>query len=95
MNEAIDIFNQNEFEYPDQEAITLAKNKKYFLLDNFYNMGNYQKGHTKVLCVLYRRCKEIKEFYNVVCSFKTQKLFEKMERIISTFSQIQNSHLIE
>lgn len=91
LNEAIDIFNHYKLYFPDQEAITLAKTRKSFDLDASYNMGNYAKGYTKIFCIFYRSSEKVREFLQFLYPLKAQKVFDKMERIISELSQIQNS----
>lgn len=90
INEAIEIYNCKKLDFPDQEAISMAKSKS-LKLDFSYNMGYFDEGYTKVFFVFYRTSEKVRNYLQLYYPLKAEKIFVNMERIIKEVFQIQSS----
>lgn len=92
MNDAIRLYNDVVFEYPDQDAISEAR-KIMITLHGKYMQQNYATGvdRPKIMCVCYRNCEDVRIFLKQsVFRLDAQRLYGMIDRIAKLISDIQN-----
>lgn len=92
MSEVIHLYNKNVYDFPDQEALSIASHADRFYLDVAYLQYYYIPNNIKIVCVAFRNIVPIAPFLSqAIFPLNAQKIFDKTEQIAQVVSHYQTN----